>query len=57
MRSKRDSVQVRSKTVPSPLDTVSVARNMLRLRFCLLCNNEMSDDICCNCEAPTVAKT
>jgi hypothetical protein len=40
-----------------PLSEVAVAKNLLRLRFCLICHNEMTDEICCTCEAPTVLKT
>ena len=39
------------------LGKIIVAKNLLRLRFCIICHNEMTDEICCTCEAPTVLKT
>jgi hypothetical protein len=39
------------------LGEIIVARNLLKLRFCIICHNEMTDEICCTCEAPTVLKT
>ena len=39
------------------LGTILVAKNLLQLRFCIICHNEMTDEICCTCEAPTVLKT
>jgi hypothetical protein len=36
---------------------VLVAKNLIRLRFCLVCHQEMTDEICCTCEQPTVVKT
>jgi hypothetical protein len=26
------------------------------LRFCICCHSEMTDEICCTCEAPTVPR-
>lgn len=46
-----------AEEVSRQLGDIEVAKNMLHLRFCVVCNSEMSDEICCNCEAPTVAKT
>jgi hypothetical protein len=39
------------------LGEIAVAKNLLRIRFCISCNNEMTDEICCTCETPTVLKT
>ncbi len=39
------------------LGAILVAKNLLKLRFCIICHNEMTDEICCNCESPTVLKT
>jgi hypothetical protein len=39
------------------LGEMAVAKNLLRLRFCISCNTEMTDEICCTCETPTVLKT
>ena len=39
------------------LGQMEVAKNLLRLRFCICCHNEMTDEICCTCETPTVLKT
>jgi hypothetical protein len=36
---------------------MAVAKNLIRLRFCISCNTEMTDEICCTCETPTVLKT
>jgi hypothetical protein len=43
--------------VGSALGEIVVAKNLLRIRFCISCNNEMTDEICCTCETPTVLKT
>jgi hypothetical protein len=42
--------------VTRALGEMAVAKNLLRLRFCISCNNEMTDEICCTCETPTVLK-
>jgi hypothetical protein len=39
------------------LGEIAVAKNLLRIRFCICCHNEMTDEICCTCETPTVLKT
>jgi len=39
------------------LGEIAVAKNLLRLRFCICCNTEMTEEICCTCETPTVLKT
>jgi len=39
------------------LGEIAVAKNLLRLRFCICCHTEMTDEICCTCETPTVLKT
>jgi hypothetical protein len=39
------------------LGEIIVAKNLLKLRFCIICHNEMTDEICCTCEAPTVLRT
>jgi hypothetical protein len=39
------------------LGDTMVAKNLLRLRFCIICHSEMTDEICCTCETPTVLKT
>jgi hypothetical protein len=41
----------------SALGDIAVAKNLLRLRFCIICHNEMTEEICCTCETPTVLKT
>jgi hypothetical protein len=41
----------------NPLGEIAVAKNLLRLRFCIICHNEMTEEICCTCEAPTVLRT
>lgn len=38
------------------LGEIVVAKNLLKVRFCVVCHSEMTDDICCTCEAPTVLK-
>jgi hypothetical protein len=35
---------------------MTVAKHLLRLRFCIVCNEEMTDEICCTCETPTVPR-
>ena len=39
------------------LGVILVAKNLLKLRFCIICHHEMTEEICCTCEAPTVLKT
>jgi hypothetical protein len=39
------------------LGEIAVAKHLLRLRFCVCCHTEMTDEICCTCETPTVLKT
>jgi len=38
------------------LGEIAVAKNLLRLRFCIVCHEEMTDEICCTCEQPTVPR-
>jgi len=40
----------------SELGTLAVAKNLPRLRFCVVCHEEMTDEICCTCEQPTVPR-
>jgi len=35
---------------------MAAAKHLLRLRFCLVCHDETTDEICCTCEAPTVPR-
>ena len=57
MAHTRHEAQVPSPDATRALGQIEVAKNLLRLRFCISCNNEMTDEICCTCETPTVLKT
>ena len=39
------------------LEDLVVLQNLIKIRWCVVCNNEMTDEICCTCEIPTVPKT
>jgi hypothetical protein len=41
---------------PTELGEMAVVKNLLRLRFCIVCHEEMTDEICCTCEQPTVPR-
>jgi hypothetical protein len=45
-----------SDSGPAELGEVAVVKNLLRLRFCIVCHEEMTDEICCTCEQPTVPR-
>ena len=46
----------RDDGTPRRLDTLAVVKNLPRLRFCIVCHEEMTDEICCTCEQPTVPR-